>query len=106
EIIDATIALIGNPELTVEDLLQIVPGPDFPTGGFIYGRSGIEQAYRTGRGSITIRGKTIIEKALGKSDREQIVLTEIPYQVNKARLHKRITELQRDKEIDGIAEVR
>jgi DNA gyrase subunit A len=106
EIINATIALIRNPEMTLDELIELVPGPDFPTGGFIYGRAGIEQAYRTGRGPITIRARTEIEKALGKTDREQIVVTEIPYQVNKARLHKRISELVRDKDIEGIAEVR
>ena len=106
ETVSAAIALIKNPDITIDELMAIMPGPDFPTGGLIYGRTGIEQAYRTGRGSIYVRGRTHVEKALGKTDREQIVLTEIPYQVNKARLHKRISELVRDKEIEGIAEVR
>ncbi|MCC6647251.1 MAG: DNA gyrase subunit A [Polyangiaceae bacterium] len=107
ETIAATIALIRNPDATLEELMAHMPGPDFPTGGFIYGKAGIEQAYRTGRGSLAIRAKTIIEPALGgKTEREQIVVTEIPYQVNKARLTKRIAELTRDKEIEGIAEVR
>ncbi|MFO0660492.1 MAG: DNA gyrase subunit A [Polyangiaceae bacterium] len=106
EIITATISLIRNPELSFEELMKIVPGPDFPTGGFIYGRAGIEQAYRTGRGSITIRARSKVEKTMGKGDREQIVVTEIPFQVNKARLHKRISEAVRDKEVEGIAEVR
>jgi DNA gyrase subunit A len=106
EIIDATIHLIQDPDATIDSLIERVPAPDFPTGGLIYGRTGVEQAYRTGRGSIAIRARTILEKALGKSDREQIVLTEIPYQVNKARLTKRISEMVRDKEIEGIAEVR
>ena len=106
ETIAAAIALINDRDISVEELMTHMPGPDFPTGGMIYGRSGIEQAYRTGRGSIYIRARTHIEKALGKSDREQIVLTEIPYQVNKARMVKRIAELVRDKEIEGIAEVR
>ena len=107
ETIAATIALIRNPDITLEELMVHVPGPDFPTGGFIYGKAGIEQAYRTGRGSLAVRAKTIIEPALGgKTEREQIVVTEIPYQVNKARLTKRIAELTRDKEIEGIAEVR
>ncbi|MCU0684949.1 MAG: DNA gyrase subunit A [Polyangiaceae bacterium] len=106
EIIDATVALIADPALPDLELFRLVPGPDFPTGGLIYGRAGIEQAYRTGRGSVYVRARTIVEKTMGKSEREQIVLIEIPYQVNKARLTKRIAELARDKEIEGIAEVR
>ncbi len=106
EIIDATIAMIRNPETTVEDLLRIVPGPDFPTGGILYGRAGTHQAYLTGRGSIVIRARTVVEKVPGNSDREQIVAVEIPYQVNKARLHAKIGELIRDKRIEGIREVR
>ena len=106
EIIDATIALAKDEDISIDELLRIVPGPDFPTGGTIYGRSGIEQAYRTGRGSIVIRAKSHVEKVGGKGDREQIVVTELPYQVNKARLHTKIAELVRDKRIEGIAEVR
>ena len=106
EIIDATIALAKDENLSLDEILNIVPGPDFPTGGTIYGRSGIEQAYRTGRGSIVIRAKSHVEKVGGKSDREQIVVTELPYQVNKARLHTKIAELVRDKRVEGIAEVR
>ncbi|MCS6899151.1 MAG: DNA gyrase subunit A [Myxococcales bacterium] len=106
EVIDATIALIENPAISTEALIEKIPGPDFPTGGLIYGRAGIEQAYRTGRGSLYIRARTVVEKALGKSDREQLVVTEIPYQVNKARLARSISELVRDKKLDGIAEVR
>src|SRR5262249_9212049 len=106
ETIDATIALIANPDIGVEELMTHIPGPDFPTGGLIYGKSGIDSAYRTGRGSIYVRARTHVEKALGKTDREQIVMTEIPYQVNKARLHRRIAELVQAKEIEGIAEVR
>jgi DNA gyrase subunit A len=105
EIIDATIAIIKHPEITLEELLPIVPGPDFPTGGMIYGKSGIEQAYRTGRGSIVMRGRTIVEKTL-KGDREQIVIIEIPYQVNKARLVAKIAECVKEKRIEGISEVR
>ncbi|MFO0757664.1 MAG: DNA gyrase subunit A [Byssovorax sp.] len=105
EIIDATIALIHNEHLSTEELLTIVPGPDFPTGGVIYGRMGIEQAYRTGRGSIVMRGRTIVEKTL-KGDREQIIVTEIPYQVNKARLVAKIAECMKEKRIEGISEVR
>jgi len=105
EVVDATIALIRNPDITVEELMLHCPGPDFPTGGLIYGRTGIEQAFRTGRGTIVMRARTEIEK-IGKTDREQIVVKEIPYQVNKARLAAKIGELIRDKRIDGISEVR
>jgi DNA gyrase subunit A len=105
EIIDATIALIRAPETTIDELLQIVPGPDFPTGGFIYGRAGIEQAYRTGRGSIVMRGRMVVEKT-HKGDREQIIVNEIPYQVNKARLVAKISECMKEKRIEGISEVR
>ncbi len=106
EVIDATIFLIGRPEATVEELIAIVPGPDFPTGGMIHGRSGIWQAYKTGRGSVVMRAKTEVEKVIGSNDREQIVVTEIPYQVNKARLAAKIAELIRDKRVEGIREVR
>jgi DNA gyrase subunit A len=105
EIIDATIALIHNDQISIDELIRIVPGPDFPTGGMIYGRTGIEQAYRTGRGSIVMRGRTLVEKTL-KGDREQIIVTEIPYQVNKARLVAKIAECMKEKRIEGISEVR
>ena len=105
EIIDATVAIIRNKDLSTEELLQLVPGPDFPTGGLIYGRIGIEQAYRTGRGSIVMRGRTVVEKTL-KGDREQIIVTEIPYQVNKARMVAKIAECMKEKRIEGISEVR
>ena len=106
EIVTAVIELIRRPEMTNEDLIQLVPGPDFPTGGIIYGRTGIEQAYRTGRGSIVVRARVITEKMPGKVDREHIVVGELPYQVNKARLHAKIAELVKDKRIEGISEVR
>jgi DNA gyrase subunit A len=106
EIVGAVIGLIRNPEQTVDDLIRVVPGPDFPTGGIIYGRAGIEQAYRTGRGSIVVRARATTEKIGGKTDREQLVVTELPYQVNKARLHSKIAELVKDKRIEGISEVR
>ena len=105
EIIDATIAIIRTPDITVKDLMHFVPGPDFPTGGLIYGRSGIEQAYLTGRGSITMRGRTLVEKN-NKGDREAIIITEIPFQVNKARLVAKIAECIKEKRIEGISEVR
>src|SRR6185369_11112535 len=91
---------------TNDDLLKLIPGPDFPTGGIIYGRSGIEQAYRTGRGTIVVRARALVEKMAGRQDREQLVVNELPYQVNKARLHAKIAELVKDKRIEGISEVR
>jgi DNA gyrase subunit A len=104
EIIDATVLMIEKPDTTLKEVLKIVPGPDFPTGGYIAGREGIEAAYRNGRGSFTMRAKAAIEE-VGK-DRENIVITEIPYQVNKATLIKRIAELAQTKKIDGVADVR
>ena len=104
EIIHATIHLIRNPACTVLDLMQFVPGPDFPTAGIIYGVEGIRQAYLTGRGRIVMRARTEIKK-LGKGDREQIVVTEIPYQVNKATLVAKIAELIREKTLEGASNV-
>jgi len=104
EVIDAAIALIDNPALSIEELFEIVPGPDFPTGGIILGRAGISAAYHTGRGSIVMRGKVEFETLRG--DREAIVISEIPYQVNKANLVERIGELWRDKKIEGISALR
>jgi DNA gyrase subunit A len=104
EIIDATLALIADPDTPLEELMRIVPGPDFPTGGIIIGRSGIRAAFETGRGSITIRARAEFEEI--RRDREAIVITEIPYQVNKATLLERIGELVRAKQIEGIGEMR
>jgi len=104
EIIDATLALIANPETTLEELMQIVPGPDFPTGGIIIGRNGIKGAFETGRDSITIRSRTEIEEI--RKDRFAIIVNEIPYQVNKKTLLERISELVRAKQIEGISEMR
>ena len=104
EVIDATILLIEKPDTTLKEVMKLVPGPDFPTGGYIAGREGIEAAYKSGRGSFTMRAKAAVEES-GK-DRENIVVTEIPYQVNKATLIKRIAELAQTKKIDGIADVR
>jgi DNA gyrase subunit A len=104
EVIDACIALINDPALTTDDLIKIVPGPDFPTGGIILGRSGIQSAYHTGRGSIVMRGKVEIETI--RKEREAIVISEIPYQVNKATMIERMAELVREKKIEGIAELR
>jgi DNA gyrase subunit A len=104
EVIDACVALIDNPALGIDDLIGIVPGPDFPTGGVILGRQGIRGAYHTGRGSIVMRGKVEIETLRG--DREAIIVSEIPFQVNKAVLVERIGELWRDKKVEGIAALR
>src|SRR5246500_3638416 len=104
EVIDATIAMIEKPDLTLKEAMKFVPGPDFPTGGYIAGREGIEQAYKTGRGSFTMRAKAAIEEA--SKDRENIVITQIPYQVNKARLIERVAELVSNKKIEGISDVR
>ncbi|GBQ62947.1 DNA gyrase subunit A [Ameyamaea chiangmaiensis NBRC 103196] len=104
EIIDATLALIADPTLTLDDLMKIVPGPDFPTGGIILGRSGIRSAFATGRGSVIIRARAEIEEV--RRDRKAIIITEIPYQVNKATLQEKIAELVRAKQIEGISDIR
>jgi DNA gyrase subunit A len=106
EVIDATVHLLRNPASGIDDLIRFIPGPDFPTAGLIFGRSGIESAYRTGRGTIVMRARVNVERVQGRGDREQIVVTEIPYQVNKARTAARISELVREKKIEGISEVR
>src|ERR1700740_2085637 len=103
EIIDAAVLLIDKPDATLKEVMKLVPGPDFPTGGYISGAAGILAAYKNGRGSLTMRAKAAIE-SVGK-DRENIVITEIPYQVNKARLIERIAELVQTKKIEGIADV-
>jgi DNA gyrase subunit A len=104
EVIDACVALIDDPALTIEDLTRIIPGPDFPTGGIILGRAGIRAAYALGRGSIVMRGKVSIEPV--RKDREAIIISEIPYQVNKATMVERIAELVREKKIEGISDLR
>jgi DNA gyrase subunit A len=104
EILDATLALIANPAITLEELMGIVPGPDFPTSGIILGRSGIRNAFEAGRGSITIRARASVEQI--RKDRDAIIVTEIPYQVNKSTLLERIAELVRAKDIEGIADLR
>jgi DNA gyrase subunit A len=104
EVIDACLAYLDNPDVSIEELIELVPGPDFPTGALILGRAGIRAAYHTGRGSVVMRGRSHVEP-LGK-DREAIVVTEIPYQVNKARMLERIAELVRDKQIEGISDLR
>ncbi|ODT72890.1 MAG: DNA gyrase subunit A [Pelagibacterium sp. SCN 63-23] len=104
ETINAALAVLDNPFITTEELVEHLPGPDFPTGGIILGRAGIRQAYETGRGSIIVRGRTSIEEV--RKEREAIVITEIPYQVNKASMVEKIAELVRDKRIEGIADLR
>jgi DNA gyrase subunit A len=104
EVIDACVALIDNPEITIDELIEIVPGPDFPTGASIMGRSGIHAAYHTGRGSIVMRSKTHIEEL--RKEREAIVVTEVPYQVNKASMVEKIAEMVREKRIEGISDLR
>ncbi|HWW48956.1 MAG TPA: DNA gyrase subunit A [Xanthobacteraceae bacterium] len=104
EVIDACIALIDNPALSIDELIEIVPGPDFPTGGIILGRQGIRAAYHLGRGSIVMRGKVTIEEI--RKDRQAIIVTEIPYQVNKATMVERIADLVREKKIEGISDLR
>ena len=103
EVLDAASALIDNPDLTSEDLIEYVPAPDFPTGGIIIGRQGARKAYTEGRGSVVIRAKTEVEEI--RKDRYAIVVREIPYQVNKSTMIERIAELARDKKIEGIAHV-
>ena len=104
EIINATILLIENPDATLDELMAVVPGPDFPTAGFIYGRSGIRAAYSTGRGVIILRARAAIERLT--RERDAIIVTEIPFQVNKAKLIERIAELVRDKKLEGISDLR
>lgn len=104
ETIDGLIALIDNPDITSDELMQYIPGPDFPTGGIIMGKMGIASAYRTGRGKIVVRARAEIEQYA--KDRSRIVVTEIPYQVNKARLVENIAQLHRDKKIEGISDLR
>ncbi len=107
EVIDGTIAMIDNPEISVEELMNYIPSPDFPTGGIIMGRSGIRKAYRTGQGSIVIRSKCEIEEhGTGANVRSRIVVTEIPYQVNKAQLIETIANMVRDKRLEGISDIR
>src|SRR5262245_27562329 len=114
EVVDATIRLIEDPDLTIDELMADDPGtgrlgvkgPDFPTAGFIHGTSGIRAAYHTGRGRVVMRARIDFEPIPGKNDREQIVVTEIPYQVNKSDLLKKIAELVREKKIEGISDLR
>src|SRR5918993_793943 len=104
EVIDACVAYIDNPEIELDELMQHVPGPDFPTGAMLLGKGGIREAYRTGRGSLVIRARTKIETI--RKEREAIIVTEVPYQVNKQKLVEHIGRLMSEKTIDGIAELR
>ncbi|MEJ2671119.1 MAG: DNA gyrase subunit A [Deltaproteobacteria bacterium] len=103
EVCDALLASLKNPEISLEKLMAILPGPDFPTGAFIYGAEGIAEAYRTGRGLIRLRAKVTVER---KGGRESLIIRELPYQVNKARLIERIAELVKDKKVEGISDIR
>ncbi len=105
EVVTGLIRLLEDPHLSIEDLMQCIPGPDFPTAGFIYGTQGIRDAYHTGRGLLTVRAKTHIETD-ERTDRDRIIVTEIPYQVNKAKLMEKIAELIHEKRIDGISDLR
>jgi DNA gyrase subunit A len=105
EAINAAIALIANPEIDEDELMQIMPGPDFPTGGFIYGRKGIRDAFTTGRGSVTMRAKAMVE-IHPRTKRESLIVAELPYQVNKANLIENIAHLVRDKKLEGISDLR
>jgi DNA gyrase subunit A len=104
ELIDGCCALIDNPALTVQQVMEYIPGPDFPTGATILGRNGIRAAYELGRGSLIMRARTRIEE--GRGGRESIIVSEVPYQENKARLHERIAEVVRDKKVEGVSEIR
>src|SRR5437868_1307583 len=106
EVVEATVYLIQNPNARLKTIMGMIPGPDFPTGGFIYGREGIRQAYETGRGSVVMRARVAVDRVGKSAERMAIVVTEIPYQVNKARLLERIAELINDKKLEGISDLR
>ncbi|GGY22599.1 DNA gyrase subunit A [Paludibacterium paludis] len=105
EVVDACLAVLGNSDITIDELIDIIPAPDFPTAGIIYGTAGVREGYRTGRGRVIIRARTHFED-IGRGDRQAIIVDELPYQVNKARLLERIGELVRDKQIEGISDLR
>ncbi len=106
EVVDALKLLVEDPEIELEEIQKVLPGPDFPTAGFIYGTEGIRQAYATGRGRIVMRGRATVEDLPGRRDRQAIIVTELPYQVNKAQLIEEIAALVRDKRIEGISDIR
>ena len=105
ELVDGLVAMLADPQISVEELMQLIPGPDFPTAGLIYGTEGIREAYQSGRGLITMRARALIEHSK-RTSREQIIINEIPYQVNKAKLVEKIAELVRDRKIEGISDLR
>jgi DNA gyrase subunit A len=105
ELVDGLVAMLADPQISVEELMQLIPGPDFPTAGLIYGTEGIREAYHSGRGLITMRARALIEHSK-RTSREQIIINEIPYQVNKAKLVEKIAELVRDRKIEGISDLR
>ncbi|CUA84838.1 MULTISPECIES: DNA gyrase subunit A [Gulbenkiania] len=105
EVVEGCLALLENSEITIDELIDLIPAPDFPTAGIIYGTAGVKEGYRTGRGRVIIRARTHFED-IGKGDRQAIIVDELPYQVNKARLLERIGELVRDKQIEGISDLR
>jgi len=105
EVVDALLKMVEDPEVSLEELTQVIKGPDFPTAGFIYGYQGIQEAYRTGRGILTLRARARIEVA-PRTERESIIVTELPYQINKARLIEKIAELVRDHRVEGISDIR
>ncbi|MDP1633341.1 MAG: DNA gyrase subunit A, partial [Gallionellaceae bacterium] len=105
EVIDACLALLKNPDMDIEQIIEYIPAPDFPTAGYIYGLSGVKEGYRTGRGRVVMRGRTHFED-IGKGERQAIIIDELPYQVNKANLLIKIGELVREKRIEGISEIR
>ncbi|MDZ7372985.1 MAG: DNA gyrase subunit A [candidate division KSB1 bacterium] len=104
EVVDALVALIDHPDLTVEGLMKYIKGPDFPTGGIVYGIEGVDEAYRTGRGHITVRGRVSVER--GRGGHQNLIITELPYQVNKANLIERIAELVQERKLEGISDLR
>jgi DNA gyrase subunit A len=106
EVIDACLALLANPEMTIDELIDIVPAPDFPTAGIIYGVTGVREGYQTGRGRVVMRGKTHFEEIKGSNDRQAIIIDELPYQVNKRTLLEKVSELVNEKKIDGISDLR
>ena len=106
EVVDACLALLRNPEMDIEELIELVPAPDFPTAGIIYGLSGVKEGYRTGRGRVVMRGRTHFEDIGKNGDRQAIIIDELPYQVNKANLLIKVGELVREKKIEGITEIR
>ena len=106
EVIDGCLALLANPEMSIDELITIIPAPDFPTAGIIYGVSGVREAYHTGRGRVIMRAKTHFEEIKGSNDRQAIIVDELPYQVNKRTLLEKIGELVNDKRIEGISDLR